>query len=419
MDFDYFIDCHCHLFTIADIPIYKPLEVAVGNADNLGTYSLLGFSIFARPFIRPEKKLHDYWTYITFFESEPDQNVARLTGEILAGLDLTRSSFGIGAKEKVITPLVMDFDSGASVIKLRAQADRLRSAAKNNTSKVKILPFLGIHPGRPDVETLLADYQVQSVAKRGGYSKTGTGDFIGIKLYPPLGFDPYPDNDPSLKASYLTFYDKLADMEIPVTVHCQKGSFELTRQTELYTNPLNWELVLQEMRPEQANKLRINFAHFGGEDGVKNAVWFERKDGNQLGFLENEFKKITPDGWTYSIIRMIKKYDNAYADISAFDFSDEQALASFHWLLDQDRKGQLKDLGPHKLEDKLLWGSDYPMILGGDTLNYAMLLLKFMGAFHLTGRKRAAYPYPEPDQAFTREYFLKKICCDNPQKFLF
>lgn len=55
-DLDYFIDSHCHMFTMADIPLYKPLEQVVEDKDSLGTYTLLSLLIFARPFINPKKR---------------------------------------------------------------------------------------------------------------------------------------------------------------------------------------------------------------------------------------------------------------------------------------------------------------------------------------------------------------------------
>jgi len=422
---DYFIDSHCHMFTIADIPICKPLELVVGKSDNIGTYGLLAFSIFARAFINPEKKLQHYMPYIKYFENESLQNVDNLSNEVLAALDEAKSSgYPIETDNVVLTPLIMDFDLGASVTKLRAQADRLVAAigAKDNRN-VKILPFLGIHPGRTDADTLINRYKVTSVANRGGYKLTNNGDFVGIKLYPALGFDAYPDSDPQLRASYLSFYKKLANMEIPVTVHCQKSSFELTKNAEEFTRADNWELVFAGLSDSEANKLRINFAHFGGEDGVKRTVWFQSKDENQLNFYsDNAFNKIRRDSWTYSIVKMIKKYRNAYADISAFDFTDQEAVPALHWLLYKDSQGLLVEDDrnyPYKLEDKLLWGSDYPMILNSDMASYSALLRKFITSFDFTGRKKARFEYPAPDPSMNQNVFLKKLFCDNPKKFLF
>ena len=47
---------------------------------------------------------------------------------------------------------------------------------------------------------------------------------------------------------------------------------------------------------------------------------------------------INSSGWTYDIIRMIKQYDNTFADIYAFNFSDEQAAASNLRIFAHDRQ---------------------------------------------------------------------------------
>lgn len=43
---DFCIDCHCHMFTMADIPLYRTMEQAVADHSNFGTYAVLFFVLF-------------------------------------------------------------------------------------------------------------------------------------------------------------------------------------------------------------------------------------------------------------------------------------------------------------------------------------------------------------------------------------
>jgi hypothetical protein len=409
MKLDFFIDSHCHLFTIADIPLFRPLELADGTLDNPFLYGLLPFAMFARLAIRPERIVREYQPYIRFFENEPGQNVALLTGQVTEALKYTQPPNAITGSNVVLTPLIMDFDAGGQVTKLKGQLERLKTAVSAVTSSVKVLPFLGLHPGRTDAKELLQE--VSSVKDRGGYEQTDTGSFIGVKLYPPLGFDP-------ADSAFTQFYTRLARMEVPVTVHCQKRSFELVKHGGNLAHPKNWIKAFALMGAD-ATRLRINFAHFGGEEEVARTVSFDKKDGNQLS-TEEVYAGICRDTWTYTIISMLKKYPNAYADLSAFDFYNKKAVAALHWLLYLDKQARLgENLGPYKLEDKILWGSDYPMILGDKIQIYWTLLNKFITTFHFQGMPLSPIEYPPRDALMNQEEFLRKVFCDNPRTFLF
>jgi hypothetical protein len=87
--------------------------------------------------------------------------------------------------------------------------------------------------------------------------------FSGIKLYPPLGFDPWPsDNQRELeKVKFL--YSECIRRKLPLTVHCSDGGFITSPDAEIFTDPTQkWEMVLS--RPEYKN-LKINFAHLGSQ----------------------------------------------------------------------------------------------------------------------------------------------------------
>lgn len=94
--------------------------------------------------------------------------------------------------------------------------------------------------------------------------------------------------------------------DIPITTYCQKGSYSAgsaeKKALVANTKPRNWRNLLEIPGLET---LRVNLAHMGGDDAI-----------------ETLFKggKVTPRGWTYTIIQMLKKYPNVYADLSASDY---------------------------------------------------------------------------------------------------
>jgi predicted TIM-barrel fold metal-dependent hydrolase len=167
--------------------------------------------------------------------------------------------------------------------------------------------------------------------------------------------------------------------------------------------------------------LRVNFAHFGGDDGVKNTVKWERQAENVLAKLE--YDKLDKSTWTYTIIMLLKKHRNTYADISAFNFRDKKATLALAWLLALDHQGEFKKLGPHSLSEKLLWGSDYPMPIWEPKFdNYKKILSRFYKAIDLKNLEHRDLQAPEakfgtnlPD----RKDLLDKLTNRNAMKFLF
>ncbi len=164
-----------------------------------------------------------------------------------------------------------------------------------------ILPFFELNPTRKNwlkiLETALVKYK-----------------FFGIKLYPAFGYLP---SHPNL----MKVYEFCQDKNIPIITHCgtegahtsrnfltlrytvlQDGQLKQRRTSKVFmfknqyikyfNQPQNWEVVLRTFP-----SLRLNFAHFGGDDD-----W----DGNRK----------TDRQWTYRIFDLMERYPNVYADVS-------------------------------------------------------------------------------------------------------
>jgi predicted TIM-barrel fold metal-dependent hydrolase len=192
-----------------------------------------------------------------------------------------------------------------------------------------VFPFLAVDPRRIGIMKLIE----MKVNK-------GSGVFKGIKLYPPLGYLP-------AHKALKEIYKHCNKYQIPVTFHCSPGGMKNFRKTNYvvdwdgnshledfassggnksiyYTAPDKWLRVL-----EKWPGLRVNFAHFGGGDGI--AAGDTR--------------------WMDSIVNILTKYHNAYTDMSCF--AKPVLAEKLPEIIKQHRI----------LNQRLMFGTDYVMIM--------------------------------------------------------
>ncbi len=143
--------------------------------------------------------------------------------------------------------------------------------------------------------------------------------FAGIKLYPPLGFEPWPtdDNDGMEKVKIL--YKLCIEHNIPLTTHCSMGGFKTAKLWKSLTDPGNqWKEVLKN---QKHRGLKINFAHFG--NGNKN--------------------------WKTAIIEYMKNEEyNIYTDFSC-NTGNHRYYREINRLIKNEKK----------IAEKILFGSDF------------------------------------------------------------
>ncbi len=466
-----FIDCHCHLFNIADIPLYATVEAA-----ELGINSLNALAV-ALASRKAGSELYQRKEIILFFERSIEENIEFLVQQVEEAL---AEDANIDVGLTVLTPLVMDFDlirptfldqlhAGDGLVErdhaagwsgldaqlkdrkgqpfrlmmperaVLKQITRLRDAVTNKDQwlldrQFKILPFLGYDP-RKLLDTGLDGFKtlwntvggVTDKVKRSDPGNLRNGDVIGVKLYPPMGFNPC-GSSPAEQKLFLEFYAWLSENEIPITVHCQKGSYSTqTNKIAERTNPSNWANILgteykwkhgplEGQTTELGRLMRINFAHFAGEEDMDDMVDWTQKGG------------IDQNTWAWTIVKMLKQYPNTYSDLAAFDFSPHQvggidiyngAVNALFGLLDKDAGGVLPDVGTHMVCDKMLWGSDVPMIISGNWLrkeccdNNESHYKYLHGLFCETVQRCKNYN----DDG--KRGLIRKITVNNAMKFLF
>ncbi len=414
-----FIDCHCHAFNFVDVPMYLTLTDKV-NVGTVGRIKAAAGVLLLLPKLLVEKnaiknKVEEYKEFILFFERGLQRNVEMILSEIRGQLDQPNNT------ETLITPLVMDFDilleqeMKAQMGKepsVREQFKRLESAINaidfNNYPNMKVCPFVGLDlrklkkTDKVRLNGFKTFFNNNNTLGKTSIRDLGQGKILGIKLYPPIGFNPNP---PSLPPKYRDFYTWCCDEDIPITVHCQTGSYSAGKEKEKLdrnTTPENWKNLLK--KPE-FNNLRINFAHFGGETGTDDMF---------------EPFRIDKSSWTYIIIELLKIYPNTYADFSAYDYDKAEHRKNLMKIFEKDAEGDFDISGTpnYKLRDKLIWGSDIPMVISGKSYrkgyaskgesNYKYYFQGFVNS--VNGSKKLS------DQE--KQIIISNIVDKNPKKFL-
>lgn len=213
---------------------------------------------------------------------------------------------------------------------------------------LEIYPFLGINTTNytlGGLEKKLKSLFSMRFGSRQIYSKMfnmlnrldvwapGVGEelVVGVKLYPPLGFDPWPvDNHEEFeKVNFL--YSYCQELNIPLTTHCNDQGYNTISVAEAWkwSAPKSWIPVL-----EKYPKLKLNFAHFGKQ--------YFRK----LGMMP-----VTE--WQDDIIKLILKYPQVYTDLS---FSG--AKSDFYKKLRKTLDSQTSE-DKEKLCKRIIFGSDF------------------------------------------------------------
>jgi hypothetical protein len=262
---------------------------------------------------------------------------------------------------------------------------------------LEIYPFLGLnteHYDVPHLEVMLEKYFHDYHLKRadlaanagkfdGDIEHLKSNSFAGIKVYPPLGFDPWPDN-PALyrpplsveealnRVKYL--YEYCSRKRIPITCHGSKGGFVAASRNELkdFTDIAKWEKALASYP-----SLKVNIAHFPANS-------------KRLGI----FPPVERDRLN-AMMALVRKYDNVYVDFAMRATSDKyyrQLRIIIESIWDKNFK--------QKLTERILFGSDFSINLFSiDSYN------RYIQVFSRT-------PYLTPEQKHL-------FCCVNPEHFLF
>ncbi len=267
------------------------------------------------------------------------------------------------------TPLMMDLEIASFHVKpecpYRYQVKLTSDMAIEHPGR--IMPFIMFDPRRK----FASKATIEALDKMG---------FLGVKMYPPLGYHPDPSsfcNADGVERELETVYGYCEENSVPITTHCSKDggySSELMRCMECardFCRPSSWKGVLQ-----KHPALYLNFAHFGGND--------------ELMLMGKDRQEET---WCTQILDLMKEYDNVYADLSYHSRALSRTTAKRYFPI-------LKHLmGQDRTKDRIIFGTDWPMT------RHTWTLEEYVKPF-------IAELAPEPEM-------LDRIAFQNPLRFLF
>jgi hypothetical protein len=253
---------------------------------------------------------------------------------------------------RLFTPALVDYsywlDDFEDVSPLQDQVDVMSAVAARKGHHFAVHPYISFCPWRQIVEPKQFDIVRQAIESQG---------FIGVKLYPVMGFlpignanadaaaypkklrDTRPDWAKALDAALTNLYEWCVKEEVPILVHCS-DSQNPSAAAGLRGSPAGWAKVLA--TPGLAD-LRLDLGHLGG-------LW--------------DLAKPTHNDWTQTVISMLaQSTKNLYADVSDYssimhrpgtsDSADDRKVSGAVKALLQQHPGAGK---------RIMYGSDWIML---------------------------------------------------------
>ena len=423
-----FYDAHCHMMNLSHPNLsvmLKRIFKEIGILERIGiSFGAFIFVILGKTLPKLIKVDDRLMNLMAIMETELGDCILQMeedlrnslrwgAGPVVSGIDGERRYDKI-----VLTPLIMDFglknyEEAKTLYKVRwkpiaSQILDICLGIKNyykyrdknplsgdrpTTPLFEIYPFMGINTKNYNMESksdgtlglvrLLSNNftgfkndtidtrRANLIARdwrgfKGDIETIKAYDFIGIKVYPPLGFNPWPTEtwQKDIKKEMekvIHFYEFCQNNKIPITAHCSDGGFLVDNRYAGFAHPGKWAQVLEEYP-----NLRLNLAHFGADN----------------------------EEWRKAIAQLILTYDNVYTDISyrGVDTGYYDKLQKFlnsYAAAERD-----------KLMERIIFGSDFMINLMAIE-SYS----KYMKNFAQT----SAFSAMEKDM----------FCNRNPESFLF
>ena len=346
------IDCHCHIFNNDCVPIAGMLASRFGIAIGKRASRLIddiksGNSIGSWRDDLTDLSF-DMQSIRSLFDFQEKDNLRFILEHIdnflaflkIGIMDIPRILEGMVQNASGIdvwVPLMMDMSHAYHPYRQPVcsfESQRKIMSQLTLDARGRIMPFYAFDPrsGPPDpVETLQEAIETQG--------------FVGVKLYPPLGFKPMGNDDPAIEHALMRLYEYCCQntkAPIPITSHCSwaAGVYSNERVPGInnirtyyrdMAGPSHWEKALKRFP-----SLKLNLAHFGG-----------------LGEWEAMARGDTPHkNWVDPVTALIKHYDNVYTDFSYNGIPTTDLADAYRNIVLEKTRG---------IEQKLLLGSDWYM----------------------------------------------------------
>lgn len=266
-------------------------------------------------------KAHDkIGTYLTFVRLMQDYRE-----------DLAESYIKIFATKcrlSLITPSILDFEKsiGGRASPQRDQIDVMDEVQQLVTKRtgIRMHSFVGFDPHREARRPGSAMANIQYAIMEKG--------FVGVKIYPPMGFKAWGNADPAIDAALKRLYVWCRDNDVPIMAHAENSIGAGCGYGEL-ASPAYWKKLLDTNRYD---KLRINLAHFGAFDEI---IRPGAPTGVMVSCAKDKFSG--PPTWEDIIGRTIDhgRRPNLFADLSYLSelvsSDDEDLHRNIRGLLDK------------------------------------------------------------------------------------
>jgi predicted TIM-barrel fold metal-dependent hydrolase len=348
------IDCHCHIFDNNCVPFAGFMGSRLGLAVSERLGNLLDDikrGRFGRVLDDYSSDIYiDPFKVLSYLTDQQDKD--NLLFMINNMWDFLRF-LGIGALEipqildrlqdrspgiDIWVPLMMDMTHGFPGSQPGQSFEKQRELMSSLTleSRGRIMPFYAFDP-RPEHPDPIENLK-KAIESQG---------FVGVKLYPPLGFKPFGNEEPRVEDTLMALYafccrDKRNP--IPITAHTSwsggaysnelvQGEIDIKTYYRNMAHPSHWKKVL-----EKFPSLKLNLAHFGGL-GEWDAM---AKDG------------LPREKWVDPIVLLVREYDNVYTDLSyhGIPATNPDLAKEYRRILLEKIEG---------IEEKILLGSDWYM----------------------------------------------------------
>lgn len=402
-----FFDIHCHAFNLSHLNFsaylhnLRPRQLIRSRTKAAYVIKIAEYMISR--FLLGSKKGSKLGNLVSLMENDVGMFFLLIDHFLKSGNpdifrpDNTITLHGKSYQKFVLTPLMIDFNYPSTFDRIfydvppeKPLAEQYEDLLKgirdyyafdldSNFNKIPakgkklfaIHPFLGVNTRNyktPDeVKQLLDRYFGSYAADKKSAAENPDSQalfFAGIKVYPPLGYDPWPE-DSAERAKVELLYDYCTQHGIPITSHCQEMGIDVDARANELVHPDRWRSVL--LQPRYFN-LKLNLAHFGRQD-----YWF---------FPKHE--------WERKIIALINERPHVYTDIAFRGFN-----RSYY-----KRMSQLTSDNP-LLADRLLFGSDFLISLIEQN-SYNDYLVQFASSTSVLGKDLA-----------------DRMCSVNPWRFVY
>ena len=254
-------------------------------------------------------------------------------------------NFGTDAVD-LFTPMLVDLGMGlgdvekttlSQQVALQEKISRLSMQGRLPVAtSARVHPFVGFDPRRELRSRKLGDIVTPLEVLQRAIERYG---FVGVKMYPPMGFTPTENQTTPEIASEEDakaidgildeLYEWCVSKHVPITVHCN-ASNDAADAYATFSRPSLWAKVL-ERHPD----LHLNLGHFGGTGDKGKAA-----------------------KWAVQIARLTNDYPHLYADVGCHRIDKPEVATAYEAklrsILDaEETKG---------MRERLMFGSDWYML---------------------------------------------------------